>query len=106
MPKHSTYTKREKEKRDKKNEQDLLIALEQDPFYFLRYSKRMDAIALAGPYAWYILIINVFRFRDGQCRECGCVQNDCRQCIKKTGGPCHWIEPDLCSACVKLKKKK
>lgn len=34
------------------------------------------------------------------CRVCGCTQNDCRQCIEKTGSPCHWVEDDLCSACV------
>ncbi|MBX3253953.1 MAG: PRTRC system protein E [Chitinophagaceae bacterium] len=35
-----------------------------------------------------------------KCRVCGCTDNDCRQCIKKTGKPCHWVEEDLCSACV------
>jgi len=34
------------------------------------------------------------------CRVCGCTDNDCRKCIKKTGSPCHWVETDLCSACV------
>ena len=33
------------------------------------------------------------------CRICGCTDNDCRQCIAKTGEPCSWIEKDLCSAC-------
>jgi PRTRC genetic system protein E len=33
------------------------------------------------------------------CRICGCTDNDCRQCIEKTGKPCHWIAEDLCSAC-------
>jgi hypothetical protein len=33
------------------------------------------------------------------CRLCGCTDNDCRQCIAKTGGPCWWVAPDLCSAC-------
>lgn len=35
-----------------------------------------------------------------KCRVCGCTQNDCRQCIEKTGSPCYWVEDDLCSACV------
>lgn len=35
-----------------------------------------------------------------KCRVCGCTNWDCRQCIKKTGEPCHWVEEDLCSACV------
>lgn len=33
------------------------------------------------------------------CRGCGCTDADCRQCVAKTGEPCHWVEPDLCSAC-------
>lgn len=34
-----------------------------------------------------------------KCRVCGCTDEDCRQCVEKTGKICHWIEPDLCSAC-------
>lgn len=34
------------------------------------------------------------------CRLCGCTEADCSQCIAKTGTPCHWVERDLCSACV------
>jgi ParB/RepB/Spo0J family partition protein len=34
------------------------------------------------------------------CRGCGCTEADCRQCVEKTGEPCHWVEADLCSACV------
>jgi hypothetical protein len=34
------------------------------------------------------------------CRKCGCTDDDCSQCIEKTGSPCHWVEPDLCSACA------
>lgn len=34
------------------------------------------------------------------CRVCGCTDDDCSQCIAKTGSPCHWVEDDLCSACV------
>jgi ParB/RepB/Spo0J family partition protein len=39
----------------------------------------------------------------GVCRACGCTDNDCEQCIEKAGEPCHWIEPDLCSACKEVK---
>jgi hypothetical protein len=35
-----------------------------------------------------------------KCRVCGCTDDDCSQCIEKTGKPCHWVEPDLCSACA------
>ncbi len=32
------------------------------------------------------------------CRRCGCTEHDA--CIDElTGRPCHWVEPDLCSAC-------
>jgi hypothetical protein len=34
------------------------------------------------------------------CRVCGCTDDNCADCIEKTGLPCHWIEEDLCSACV------
>jgi hypothetical protein len=34
------------------------------------------------------------------CRHCGCTDNDCRQCIEKTGEPCSWVSADECSACV------
>lgn len=36
----------------------------------------------------------------GTCRVCGCTDLDCRGCIERTGIPCRWIEPDLCSACA------
>ncbi|MEO6610714.1 MAG: hypothetical protein ABIT05_01235 [Chitinophagaceae bacterium] len=38
--------------------------------------------------------------KERTCRVCGCTQDNCQQCIDKTGGPCHWVEEDLCSACV------
>ena len=34
------------------------------------------------------------------CRVCGCTENDCEGCVHRTGNPCHWVEDDLCSACV------
>ncbi|MFW6217430.1 MAG: hypothetical protein ACOC4K_00395 [Verrucomicrobiota bacterium] len=34
------------------------------------------------------------------CRLCGCTDDDCSGCIARTGGPCHWVEEDLCSACA------
>jgi hypothetical protein len=34
------------------------------------------------------------------CRICGCTDDDCSQCIEKTGQPCSWIEDDLCTACA------
>ena len=32
------------------------------------------------------------------CRSCGCT--DDRACINDGGVPCHWVDYDLCSACV------
>lgn len=37
------------------------------------------------------------------CRQCGCTDEDCRGCIKRTGAPCSWIAPDLCSACQEVR---
>jgi hypothetical protein len=34
------------------------------------------------------------------CRICGCTDENCSGCIAKTGMPCHWVDVDLCSACV------
>lgn len=33
------------------------------------------------------------------CRVCGCTELDCSGCVERTGQPCWWVEPDLCSAC-------
>lgn len=38
----------------------------------------------------------------GVCRVCGCTDDDCSRCIEKTGVPCYWIAPDLCSACAPI----
>jgi hypothetical protein len=49
---------------------------------------------------------NTYQHADERsCRICGCTDDDCRQCIEKTGSPCHWVEEDLCSACVEPKNK-
>lgn len=37
--------------------------------------------------------------RAARCRTCGCT--DARACATISGG-CHWVEPDLCSACADL----
>jgi len=38
-----------------------------------------------------------------RCRICGCTDEDCSDCIARTGEPCSWVEEDLCSACVTAK---
>jgi hypothetical protein len=34
-----------------------------------------------------------------QCAVCGCTDDDCSGCIRRTGVPCYWIAINLCSAC-------
>lgn len=46
--------------------------------------------------------MNVADASNRSCRVCGCTEVDCLQCIARTGGPCHWVAEDLCSACVPL----
>ena len=49
-------------------------------------------------------VVEAFRSRlteSFKCRSCGCTDDDCRQCIEKTGEPCYWVKEDLCSACEK-----
>ena len=38
--------------------------------------------------------------QSGVCRMCGCTDLDCSDCVQRTGEPCYWVEPDLCSACA------
>lgn len=35
-----------------------------------------------------------------KCVVCGCTDHDCSGCIARTGEPCWWFGPDLCSACA------
>lgn len=41
-----------------------------------------------------------------RCRVCGCTEDNCKQCIEKTGSPCYWVEEDLCSACALKPEEK
>lgn len=50
-----------------------------------------------------LVLVSEFKRRSEQvpfCRICACTDHDCSQCIEKTGEPCYWVEPDLCSACA------
>lgn len=38
-----------------------------------------------------------------RCRVCGCTDADCSGCIERTGEPCTWVEPNLCSACTEAR---
>lgn len=44
--------------------------------------------------------VSLLNMSERTCRECGCTEYDCSQCIEATGRPCHWVEQDLCSACT------
>lgn len=35
-----------------------------------------------------------------KCRVCGCTDDNCQQCIERTGRPCYWVAGNLCSACL------
>jgi hypothetical protein len=35
-----------------------------------------------------------------QCVKCGCTDDDCTQCVERTGKPCFWVRDNLCSACA------
>jgi ParB/RepB/Spo0J family partition protein len=45
--------------------------------------------------------------KSGTCRICGCTEENCTQCVEKTGKPCTWVdrEKTLCSACEAEAKK-
>ncbi len=45
------------------------------------------------------------RINAAKCKICGCTDFHCNQCIEKTGEPCYWLEPDLCSACQDSNKQ-
>ncbi len=38
----------------------------------------------------------------GTCAICGCTEEDCHQCIERTGQPCTWVNSQrtVCSACA------
>jgi hypothetical protein len=41
----------------------------------------------------------------GKCRRCGCTDDDCSGCVERSGQPCWWIGPNICSACGKSSVK-
>ena len=40
--------------------------------------------------------------RAQRCQICGCTEADSGVCVERTGEPCHWVEEDLCSACLAI----
>lgn len=51
---------------------------------------------------WRLVTLWQMLLRSGRCRECGCTEKDCTECVLATGEPCFWIDADhtLCSRCV------
>lgn len=50
--------------------------------------------------SWDAFLASALPFGDGVCNVCGCHDLDCSDCFERTGTPCHWVEPGLCSACA------
>lgn len=69
----------------------------------------LDAVHLDDSHVWSIHAEKRWSRKAGieivltgdACRVCGCTDEDCSQCVEKTGAPCQWVEPGLCSACVR-----
>jgi hypothetical protein len=70
-----------------------LIRLEEDEAAFYREEHGKD-------FSPWIAIGFKNEEYERSCRVCGCTEDNCQQCIEKTGQPCHWVEEDLCSACA------
>lgn len=34
-----------------------------------------------------------------KCKECGCTDANCSQCVESSGKPCRWVGPNRCSRC-------
>lgn len=37
-----------------------------------------------------------------KCKRCGCTDDDCTWCYDRTGVPCFWLLPRICSACATI----
>lgn len=67
---------------------------------------QLEVIELPAPSmtAWTAPSLEISEFP--KCRVCGCTDDDCRQCIDRTGAPCSWVpeqgneEGPICSACA------
>lgn len=44
--------------------------------------------------------------KKGKCADCGCTDDDCTQCVERTGQPCYWAneEKTLCSSCAQRRR--
>lgn len=76
--------------------------------YFGDYSPGRYGWMLSSPVQFTHFIpvngsLGLWDFDQPICHSCGCTDNDCSACILKTDYPCHWVEENLCSACVPKK---
>jgi hypothetical protein len=69
-------------------------------FKKLELAAEVDTFGMmnASEYCRHTVVDRVLEIR--RCRKCGCTDVNCEQCVEKTGDACHWVEDDLCSACV------
>jgi activating signal cointegrator 1 len=76
-----------------------------DEFSFGDYSKGRYAWRLEEPVQFqdpYLAkgALGLWEFKKPICLKCGCTDEDCHRCIVKTGQPCSWVSPNICSACI------
>lgn len=64
----------------------------------LRAERFVAAASLLDGFAIRLFIDGTLLERT--CSTCGCTERDCSQCIARTGQPCGWAGPDLCTACI------
>jgi PRTRC genetic system protein E len=83
------------------NNDPVIVTENKDPMgnINLSFEKDIDTTGLEGEEVEPVEIITNTE-PERKCRVCGCTQDNCKQCIEKTGQPCSWVEYDLCSACV------
>lgn len=75
------------EKRQPKLLKSSTMKLRLDQAYYVADVAEMDQVD-------FVMLLS-----ERRCRKCGCTEEDCSQCIERTGEPCHWVDKDLCSAC-------
>jgi hypothetical protein len=64
---------------------------------------RYPATDKANAITWAREVRELLRMIDpitDQCAVCDCTENDCSQCVERTGEPCYWAREGVCSACA------
>ncbi|MCC6596971.1 MAG: hypothetical protein IT477_10725 [Rhodanobacteraceae bacterium] len=70
------------------------------PSYHMRNTTAATLNAIVEAGYWIVPAQPAIEIRT--CRVCGCTDDDCSQCVEKTGDPCYWVADDLCSACAQV----